>query len=53
MTYNNMMRMIAAKRYYGEESDLKDIDEAKEFRETAMLFAGTDSSSASGHFVTY
>ncbi|XP_019419224.1 PREDICTED: isoflavone 2'-hydroxylase-like [Lupinus angustifolius] len=34
MTYNNMMRMIAGKRYYGEESELKDIDEAKEFRET-------------------
>ncbi|CAL0334926.1 unnamed protein product [Lupinus luteus] len=34
MTYNNMMRMIAGKRYYGEDSELKDVDEAKEFRET-------------------
>ncbi|KAE9617357.1 hypothetical protein Lal_00034465 [Lupinus albus] len=34
MTYNNMMRMIAGKRYYGDDSELKDVDEAKEFRET-------------------
>ncbi|XP_061350038.1 isoflavone 2'-hydroxylase-like [Gastrolobium bilobum] len=34
MTYNNMMRMISGKRYYGEESGIKDVDEAREFRET-------------------
>ncbi|RDY00343.1 Isoflavone 2'-hydroxylase, partial [Mucuna pruriens] len=34
MTYNNMMRMISGKRYYGKESEIKDVDEAKEFRET-------------------
>ncbi|KAK7303834.1 hypothetical protein RJT34_14751 [Clitoria ternatea] len=34
MTYNNMVRMIAGKRYYGDESGIKDVEEAKEFRET-------------------
>ncbi|KAL2340126.1 hypothetical protein Fmac_008066 [Flemingia macrophylla] len=34
MTYNNMMRMLSGKRYYGEESEMKDVHEAREFRET-------------------
>ncbi|KAG5006069.1 hypothetical protein JHK85_024611 [Glycine max] len=34
MTYNNMMRMLSGKRYYGDESQIKDVEEAKEFRET-------------------
>jgi len=34
MMYNNLMRMISGKRYYGEEIDAKDAKEAKEFRET-------------------
>lgn len=34
MTYNSMMRMVAGKRYYGEEIQAKDLEEAKEFRET-------------------
>ncbi|KAG4990544.1 hypothetical protein JHK87_024001 [Glycine soja] len=34
LTYNNMMRMISGKRYYGDESQIKDVEEAKEFRET-------------------
>lgn len=34
MTYNNMMRMMSGKRYYGDEDDMKDVEEAREFRET-------------------
>ncbi|CAJ1975958.1 unnamed protein product [Sphenostylis stenocarpa] len=34
MTYNNMMRMISGKRYYGNEIQTKHLEEAKEFRET-------------------
>ncbi|XP_020205832.1 isoflavone 2'-hydroxylase [Cajanus cajan] len=34
MSYNNMMRMLAGKRYYGNETEMKDVKEAKEFRET-------------------
>ncbi|CAL0301558.1 unnamed protein product [Lupinus luteus] len=34
MTYNNMMRMISGKRYYGDDSEMIDVEEAKEFRES-------------------
>ncbi|KAK7319227.1 hypothetical protein RJT34_03945 [Clitoria ternatea] len=33
MTFNNMMRMISGKRYYGENSDVTDAEEAKRFRD--------------------
>ncbi|KAK7316565.1 hypothetical protein RJT34_00125 [Clitoria ternatea] len=33
MTFNNMMRMISGKRYYGEDSDVTDAEEAKQFRD--------------------
>lgn len=34
LTYNNVMRMISGKRFYGEETDMKNVEEAREFRET-------------------
>ncbi|CAJ1975954.1 unnamed protein product [Sphenostylis stenocarpa] len=34
LTYNNVMRMISGKRFYGEESEMKNVEEAREFRET-------------------
>ncbi|KAK2383834.1 isoflavone 2'-hydroxylase [Trifolium repens] len=33
MTFNNIMRMISGKRYYGDDCDMTDAEEAKEFRE--------------------
>ncbi|CAK8578243.1 unnamed protein product [Lathyrus sativus] len=33
MTFNNIMRMISGKRYYGDDCDMTDIEEAKEFRD--------------------
>ncbi|RDX67262.1 Isoflavone 3'-hydroxylase, partial [Mucuna pruriens] len=33
MTFNEMMRMISGKRYYGEDCDVTDADEARQFRE--------------------
>ncbi|KAJ1378080.1 Cytochrome P450 [Sesbania bispinosa] len=33
MTFNAMMRMISGKRYYGEDCDVTDVEEAKQFRE--------------------
>ena len=33
MTFNAMMRMISGKRYYGEDGDVSDVEEAKQFRE--------------------
>ncbi|KAK7329383.1 hypothetical protein VNO77_23546 [Canavalia gladiata] len=39
MTFNAMMRMISGKRYYGDDCDVTDVEEAKQFREiiTEML----------------
>lgn len=33
MTFNAMMRMISGKRYYGDDGDVSDVEEAKQFRE--------------------
>ncbi|KAJ1414507.1 Cytochrome P450 [Sesbania bispinosa] len=41
MTFNTIMRMVSGKRYYGEDCDVSDVEEAKQFREiireTVML----------------
>lgn len=33
MTFNAMMRMISGKRYYGDDGDVTDVKEAKQFRD--------------------
>lgn len=33
LTYNNIMRMISGKRFYGEETDMQNVEEAREFRD--------------------
>nr|BAT21114.1 cytochrome P450 [synthetic construct] len=33
MTFNNIMRMISGKRYYGEDCDMTELQEASEFRD--------------------
>ncbi|KAI4313388.1 hypothetical protein L6164_026375 [Bauhinia variegata] len=33
MTFNTIMRMVSGKRYYGDDCDVSDVEEAKEFRE--------------------
>ncbi|KAI5419490.1 hypothetical protein KIW84_043599 [Lathyrus oleraceus] len=57
MTFNTIMRMVSGKRYYGDDSDVTDIEEARLFRNiikeilglggasNVMLVAGTDTSS--------
>ncbi|KAK7359573.1 hypothetical protein VNO77_01534 [Canavalia gladiata] len=45
MTFNNMMRMISGKRYYGDDVDVADAEEAKQFREIIsemMLLLGAN-----------
>ncbi|KAK7319217.1 hypothetical protein RJT34_03935 [Clitoria ternatea] len=32
MTFNNIMRMISGKRFYGDDCDMADVEEAREFR---------------------
>ncbi|KAL2340136.1 hypothetical protein Fmac_008076 [Flemingia macrophylla] len=40
MTFNGMTRMISGKRYYGDDCDVTDAEEARQFREitTEMLY---------------
>nr|QBG49708.1 cytochrome P450 [Pueraria candollei var. mirifica] len=33
MTFNTIMRMVSGKRYYGEDCDVSDVEEARQFRE--------------------
>ncbi|KAL2340196.1 hypothetical protein Fmac_008136 [Flemingia macrophylla] len=33
MTFNTITRMVSGKKYYGEECDVSDVEEAKQFRE--------------------
>ncbi|XP_054775952.1 cytochrome P450 81E8-like [Prosopis cineraria] len=33
LTFNTIMRMVAGKRYYGDEADLTNVEEAKRFRD--------------------
>ncbi|WJX46864.1 hypothetical protein P8452_33611 [Trifolium repens] len=32
MTFNNIVRMVSGKRYYGEDCDMSDLEEASQFR---------------------
>ncbi|BAU01758.1 Cytochrome P450 [Vigna angularis] len=32
MTFNTIMRMVSGKRYYGEDCDVSDVEEARQFR---------------------
>ncbi|XP_061339983.1 cytochrome P450 81E8-like isoform X2 [Gastrolobium bilobum] len=44
MTFNIIMRMISGKRYYGEDCDVTDVEEARKFRELMkelISFGGT------------
>ncbi|XP_028779062.1 cytochrome P450 81E8-like [Neltuma alba] len=34
LTFNTMMRMISGKRYWGDDSKVEDVEEARKFRET-------------------
>ncbi|XP_028777286.1 cytochrome P450 81E8-like [Neltuma alba] len=34
LTFNMMMRMISGKRYWGDDSEVGDLEEARKFRET-------------------
>ncbi|KAL5064027.1 hypothetical protein RYX36_025764 [Vicia faba] len=51
MTFNMIMRMIAGKRYYGEDCDVSDEEEAKRFREVITEFISVGGSSNPSEFV--
>jgi len=51
MTFNTIMRMISGKRYYGEDCDVSDEEEAKMFREMIKEMISVGGSSNPGEFV--
>ena len=51
MTFNTIMRMISGKRYYGEDCDVSDVEEARQFREIIKELISFGGSSNPGEFV--
>lgn len=51
MTFNTIMRMISGKRYYGEDCDVSDVEEAKGFRDLIKEVISVGGSSNPGEFV--
>ncbi|KAF3958279.1 hypothetical protein CMV_016797 [Castanea mollissima] len=51
LTFNIIMRMVAGKRYYGE--DVKDVEEAREFRELVSEVIKMSGASNPGEFVAF
>ncbi|KAK7263206.1 hypothetical protein RJT34_30793 [Clitoria ternatea] len=52
MTFNTMMRMISGKRYYGEDCDVTDVEEARQFRELMKELVTFVGSSNPAEFVS-
>uniref|UniRef100_A0A1W7HBU1 (+)-piperitol/(+)-sesamin synthase n=1 Tax=Scoparia dulcis TaxID=107240 RepID=A0A1W7HBU1_SCODU len=51
MTFNNIMRMVAGKRYFGEQKDSQDDEKAKKFRDLiADAFRLSDTSNPADFF---
>ncbi|XP_020207301.2 isoflavone 3'-hydroxylase [Cajanus cajan] len=51
MTFNNMMRMISGKRYYGDDVEAADAEEAKQFRDIISEMMMLLGASNKGDFV--
>ncbi|KAK7380689.1 hypothetical protein VNO78_33204 [Psophocarpus tetragonolobus] len=52
MTFNTIMRMLSGKRYYGEDCDVTDVEEAKVFRDIIKELASVGGASNLGDFLT-
>ncbi|KAK7252791.1 hypothetical protein RIF29_36998 [Crotalaria pallida] len=52
MTFNTIMRMVAGKRYYGEDSDVTDAEEASHFREIIKELVMLGGANNLGDFLT-
>ncbi|CAL0313446.1 unnamed protein product [Lupinus luteus] len=52
MTFNTIMRMISGKRYYGEDCDVTDVEEAKQLREIIKELVSVGGSSNPAEFVS-
>ncbi|KAE9597654.1 hypothetical protein Lal_00041542 [Lupinus albus] len=51
MTFNTIITMISGKRYYGEDCDVSNVEEAKQFREIIKELISVGGSSNPGEFV--
>ncbi|KAK7315717.1 hypothetical protein VNO77_34286 [Canavalia gladiata] len=53
MTFNTIIRMISGKRYYGEDCDVSDVEEAKQFREIIKELVAFAGASNPGDFLAF
>ncbi|MED6143342.1 hypothetical protein PIB30_005258 [Stylosanthes scabra] len=51
MTFNGMMRMISGKRYYGDDVDMTEVEEAKQFREIITEILSLQGANNKGDFM--
>ncbi|KAL2334246.1 hypothetical protein Fmac_015459 [Flemingia macrophylla] len=51
MTFNTIMRMVSGKRYYGEDCDMSDLEEARKFREIIKELVSLGGANNPGDFL--
>ncbi|KAK7315701.1 hypothetical protein VNO77_34269 [Canavalia gladiata] len=51
MMFNTIIRMISGKRYYGEDCDVSDVEEAKQFREIIKELVTVSGANNPGDFL--
>lgn len=53
MTFNTIMRMVSGKRYYGEDCDVSDVEEARMFREIIKELVTLGGTGNPGDFLAF
>jgi len=53
LTFNIVMRMLSGKRYYGEDCDVSDVEEARQFREIIKELTAVGGASNPGDFLAF
>ncbi|KAI5419491.1 hypothetical protein KIW84_043599, partial [Lathyrus oleraceus] len=53
MTFNTIMRMVSGKRYYGDDSDVTDIEEARLFRNIIKEILGLGGASNVSNYLKF
>ena len=51
MTFNTIMRMVSGKRYYGDDCDVTDVEEARQFREIIKVLVPLGGANNPGDFL--
>ncbi|RYR11148.1 hypothetical protein Ahy_B05g079634 [Arachis hypogaea] len=52
MTFNTIMRMVSGKRYYGEDCDVTDVEEARRFRAITKELVALGGANNPGDFIS-